>query len=229
MKNRLSISIFVFINLILFLNSCSTSEFAINKRLYNKGFYVDFKKNSSIKIENNFQKTELAKNNQLKPDTNYLIASTNFEYQFVPKIDTPIVTAEDFPSKLKIDTTKIDSNITHSYKESLTTFKEFVPTEKQTQKYVTLSIIIGILSIILIPYGVFIFNDWIFLIGLALEYLSLHFHYLAKIFYQRNPEYTHRKKLYKLGFIIGASYLILSAAFTYLLYIIWGVVIITSI
>ena len=37
MKNKISI-----LSILLILSSCSISEFMVNKRLYNKGFYVDF-------------------------------------------------------------------------------------------------------------------------------------------------------------------------------------------
>jgi cation transport ATPase len=99
---------------LFFFSSCSLTELTLSKRLYNKGFYVDYKKNEKNNIEEIIQKnnSDSAKNKiKIQENTIELTASNfvdethnevqnNFENNNLPDQITKLKPAESLTKKI---------------------------------------------------------------------------------------------------------------------------------
>lgn len=208
--SKLNATLFILTAIIL-LTSCNSSLLTINKRRYNKGYYVNIK--SSISKPSDIKISTIEKySNSNTTKQSLLIASSSDninEFNLNEPEDISYYTTIPVPND-SIDGKEEETKLTlKKIFDPSFDIGNFVPSERQTKKYVLKSFFLGFTSWTAIALSLIFLVFPAFLLSFPLIMISLYYNFLAKKHYAFYPEYTKRKWLLNISFVLGAIYLIL--------------------
>ena len=191
MKNKKSIFWIITIGIIFIFNSCSTTELSVNKRRYNKGFYVDFK-NNNVEKTDKIVKSETISKEEIKAEKsltnesiNTLSASSNNDDPslFVEKNET-----KTFQEKVKNEEIKNHKIDRKALRKSILKKSKNDSNPETTKVLSLLSFIFGLVGVF-IPF-----------IGIAALVLGL----IALNQYKKLDDFLENKWMAITGLILGA-------------------------
>lgn len=207
--------------IILFFNSCSITDLSVNKRLYNKGFYVDLNKNKKSIVVDSISNIKSCFVNENKPKNSNLTSSTTIEEIETQRENDNIIDVSEkilFESKKQNNSTDIET-----FPKDTTLINENQNFKKAKQNS-TYSLLSGIFSALLVSAMFFPYlpNSLIFILLLwslsfFIPILGINYYRLAKM-YSSNSENNKWKKRAKIGLILNI--ISVSIAFLYTLLII---------
>ena len=197
MKN-LVFNFAIIFSLSIILNSCSTSEFAVNKRRYNKGFYVDFKnKNIEKSTENLELNSKIEKQKviiEIEKPTSNLSCSMDEKPEIINETNVVLQNNLNKNDKISVSQKEINKNkILEKIK-----FKNTDEPGNEAKLYALLSFIFGISGVVLITF-----------FGLLLLIPALIFGILSLKEYKKTPEFTERKWMAIVGLSLGIAGILL--------------------
>lgn len=189
-------------SIILLLNSCSTSELTVNKRRYNKGFYVDFKNKNIEKLAQNVEinskiETQTLKTEIEKPNSN-LSSSILDEPEIIVKNNEKVKTNSDDNKTEKINKISLKKKFPNS---KLTKETEINPDEKSVQTYSLISLILSALGVLLMIESIII--PALFFFGMLFATLAIIPAIIALRKYKKLGEFTKWKWMANVGLVTG--------------------------